>query len=79
MPERFLETRYQGDYAPFGIGDRSCLGVPLTRAVARRFLRLLADGYSPEIIDDGPRQLSAQRHWAPNRRRRVRLVGRAGM
>lgn len=76
-PERFLETRHQGDYAPFGIGDRACLGVPLTRAVARRFLHLLAEGYSPAVVDDGPRQMSAQRHWAPNERFRVQLIERA--
>jgi cytochrome P450 len=71
-PDRFLESSYPADYAPFGIGDRSCIGVPLTREISRRFLLHLAQ-YEMVVVQDGPRELSAQRHWAPSSRLRLTL------
>lgn len=76
-PDRFLESSYSADYAPFGIGDRACVGVPLTREISRSLLLRLSDRYEMGIVEDGPRELSAQRHWAPNSRLRLMLNARA--
>lgn len=75
-PDRFLGSGYQGDYAPFGIDGRACVGVPLTREFSRRLLQQLAVGYEISIVEDGPRELSAQRHWAPSSSMQLKLKAR---
>jgi len=72
-PERFLNKSYQGDYAPFGIDGRACIGVPITREMSGTLLQELAVGYDLTIVEDGPRELSAQRHWAPSSSMRLSL------
>ena len=73
-PDRFLENRYTANYKPLGIGDRTCVGVPLIREISRRLLLQLATQYEMVIVEDGPRELSAQRHWAPSSRLRLKLT-----
>ena len=74
-PDRFLGGRPSRDiYAPLGVDHHSCIGEPLGRCVAQRLVRALADGYDLEVLDDGPRGLSQNTHWAPSERFRIQLV-----
>jgi cytochrome P450 len=76
-PDRFLNAATRdGDYAPFGLGDRSCTGASMTRALARTFICELADHYDLAVVADGPRTLSLHRHWAPSPTFQVSLMPR---
>ena len=78
-PDRFLESRGSGSFAPFGIDDHACIGETFTRLVARSLLTTFASKYDAEIVSDGPRILSTQRQWAPSTNFRVRLTGVSGV
>ncbi len=68
-PDRFLANRYDREaFSPFGIGSRSCTGEILTRAMARVFIAELTRNFDWSVVADGPRELSAHRHWAPSSR-----------
>jgi cytochrome P450 len=72
-PDRFLGGGPPRDvYAPLGIDHHSCIGESLARVVAGRFVRALSR-YDVEVVDDGPRALSENGHWAPSERFRARL------
>ena len=75
-PDRFLDSHHRADYAPFGIGGRACIGVPLTREISRCLYEKLAVGYELSIVEDGPRELSVQRHWAPSSSMKLKLQAR---
>jgi cytochrome P450 len=76
-PQRFLSGRCGRDiYAPFGLDHRSCVGEVLTRTFARSFVNGLVHGFDWKIVVDGPRELSAHRHWAPSSRMQVQLTAR---
>jgi cytochrome P450 len=71
-PDRFL-GRARGGFEPFGLDDHTCTGETLTRLVARSLLGAVAHGYQLDKVQDGPRELSVQRHWSPSSRFRLRV------
>lgn len=76
-PDRFRDGGCGRDvYAPFGIDHRSCVGEAVTRAMAEAFAYELALDYDLNVTADGPREMSAHRHWAPNGAFRVQMVAR---
>jgi len=79
-PDRFLDGELGRDrYAPFGIDHRSCLGELLTRTIARTFVLEVAASVDVTTVDDGPVELSPQRHWSPSSRWRVRVHARSDL
>lgn len=76
-PDRFRDGGCGRDvYAPFGIDHHACVGETLTRAMTETFARELALGYDLAVTADGPREVSAHRHWAPNRAFRLQIHAR---
>lgn len=71
-PDRFDNRRYTiAEYAPFGMFEHSCLGVPTTHALASAFVReyceldwILCEDAEPDY--DG-------NHWTPSRRLQIGL------
>lgn len=74
-PDRFAEGA-PASYAPLGIGNHSCIGGSLARAVAEEFVVELAWGFDLEPTSDGPREFSVNGHWAPSPEFRVTLTAR---
>lgn len=73
-PDRFIGHPYTRDtYAPFGMDHRSCTGEALTRLICRAFVCELLCTYDWDVVSDGQRELSAERHWAPSSRFRISL------
>jgi cytochrome P450 len=72
-PDRHKErTHGPNELAPFGLYGMACLGVPLTRAVARIFVTELVRDCEWTVIEDGPREFGGF-HWRPSSGFRVRL------
>jgi cytochrome P450 len=70
-PERFLSNPPgHMQYSPFGLHDKSCLGVVITLWAGQHFVTELARGNRWKVEQDGPRELGAF-HWRPSRRFRV--------
>jgi len=75
-PDRHREQMHgPNELAPFGIHRLACLGVHLTRAVARIFVTELVRDYEWTVVEDGPREFGGF-HWRPSSRLRVRLGSR---
>jgi cytochrome P450 len=72
-PERFLGARHGLDaYAPFGLGQRRCLGADLTVALSAVFVQTMLDEYDAErAADDAP--VKGPYHWQPAPEFSVRL------
>lgn len=67
-PDRFRTgPPAQQQYSPFGMHDKSCLGVAITLWAGQKFVVELARMGSWRVEDDGPRELGAF-HWRPNHR-----------
>jgi cytochrome P450 len=73
-PDRFIDGGCGRDvYAPFGIDHHSCVGEAFARGFAAVFAERVTRRFDLEIVEDGPVELSAHRHWAPSGRFRLRL------
>jgi cytochrome P450 len=71
-PDRFADRRYTvAEYAPFGMFEHACLGVPTTHALASRFVHEYCE-YDWVVCDDGEPEYDGF-HWIPSRRLAVTL------
>ncbi|MEQ1909260.1 MAG: cytochrome P450, partial [Vicinamibacterales bacterium] len=76
-PDRFAGRPFKrGEYAPFGAFRLACIGEDLTKAVAGIFALELASGFTWQMVEDGPAQVSSWVHNAPNPRLSVRMTSR---
>lgn len=70
-PDRFAGRRYTTvEYAPFGMFEHACLGVPATHALAGAFVREYCD-LDWTVCEDGDPEYDGF-HWMPSRRLRVK-------
>lgn len=73
-PDRFIGRRYgRTEYSPFGVNDRTCVGEQLSRFVGKQWVLALCARHRVIATADGRRAYSAQRHWAPSPKFRIRL------
>ena len=78
-PDRFLTRKFQlTEYAPFGMGNHSCLGAHMALSIARHFVYLLASSYHLELINPGKRTIGGRHwmHWRPDDSFSVSLLRR---
>jgi cytochrome P450 len=73
-PERFIENTYGLDaFAPFGLGQRRCLGAGLVIDLSTMLALRLLEAYRVErVADDDP--VKGPYHWQPGPRIEVRLA-----
>jgi cytochrome P450 len=75
-PDRFAKRALtHSEYAPFGSGPHSCLGVGVTTMTCRAIFEELAAGYDWEVEWDGKatRRRRHWGHWRPSSSLRVRV------
>ena len=71
-PDRFSGRRYtSAEYAPFGMLEHSCLGVPATHVLAAAFVREYCE-CDWIVSGDGEPEYDGL-HWTPSRRLRITL------
>jgi retinoid hydroxylase len=71
-PDRFDRRRYNAaEYAPFGMLEHKCIGVPTTHGLATAFVREFCERDWFTCEDAEPEYDG--NHWAPSRRLRIRL------
>jgi len=76
-PDRFLARKPGLDtYAPFGLGQRHCLGAPLVLGLSTMFVQALLDDYDVCAIADGPPRKNPY-HWQPGPELAIRLTPRS--
>ena len=72
-PDRFEQRRYTtAEYAPFGMFEHSCLGVPTTHTLAVAFVREYCE-LDWTVCQDAEPEYDGF-HWGPSRRLRVSLA-----
>jgi len=75
-PDRFLRRYYSvSDYAPFGIGQHSCMGAQFAFTIGRIFVNELGRNWEWTVVRDGPRTPGTNHwhHWHPSPNFRVRF------
>jgi len=72
-PERVIDRRFsRSEYSPFGVNDRIGVGEQLGRFVGGQWVIALCAHHRVLATADGRRAFSAQRHWAPSPKFRIR-------
>jgi cytochrome P450 len=75
-PTRFVGQTYGREkFAPFGLGQRHCVGANLVVGLSTMFVEALLEGYTLETTGAGPAYPNSY-HWQPNPACAIRLTSR---
>ena len=73
-PDRFVGRSHGLEhYAPFGLGQRHCLGANLVLGLSTMFVQTLLERYDVQVAADGTPHRGAY-HWQPSPELAIRLV-----